>query len=68
MLISEAATFIAPAIPKASTTWADVGAGDGTFTSALLSLLGASARVYAVERDATSIAVLEALNDRRISV
>jgi SAM-dependent methyltransferase len=68
MKVSEAASFIAPAIHPGSRTWADFGAGEGTFTRALASLLGPSARIHAVERDAAGIAALEALADERISV
>ena len=51
MHLSDAATLIAPAISAAGTTWADLGAGTGTFSRALASLLGPSGRVYAVDRD-----------------
>jgi SAM-dependent methyltransferase len=69
MKVSEAARLIAPAVVVGGTTmWADLGAGEGTFTRALVSLLGPSARVYAVERDAAGVAALEALKDPRISV
>lgn len=35
--------------------WADFGAGDGTFTHALVELLGPGSLVYAVDRDATAL-------------
>jgi SAM-dependent methyltransferase len=40
-------------------TWADVGSGDGTFTRALIQLLGREARVYAIDRDARALASLQ---------
>lgn len=39
--------------------WADVGAGDGTFTRALVVLLGRDARIYAIDRDRRALASLE---------
>ena len=36
---------------EGASTWADLGAGAGTFTRALASLLGRSGTVYAVDRD-----------------
>ena len=39
--------------------WADFGAGDGTFTRGLVELLGPDARVFAVDRDARSLAALD---------
>jgi len=41
------------------TVWADFGAGGGTFTRALVELLGPSARVFAVDRDAVSLPSLD---------
>ncbi len=52
---TEAAGLIAEAIPGRGGTWADLGAGDGTFTRALARLLGPSARIYAVDRDAEAV-------------
>ena len=40
-------------------TWADLGAGRGTFTRALVEVLGPNGRVIAVDRDPTMIAELE---------
>jgi SAM-dependent methyltransferase len=39
--------------------WADLGAGDGTFTRALVELLGRSSRIFAVDRDPRAVAALE---------
>ena len=38
--------------------WADFGAGDGTFTNALVELLGPASVVYAIDRDATALAAI----------
>lgn len=50
--------LLAAAIPPEPGTWADVGSGDGTFTRALVELLGPESRVYAVDRDARAITAL----------
>src|SRR5690606_11791159 len=47
--VSEAADLITAAVTEGG-TWADLGAGSGTFTRALASLLGAAGTVYAVDR------------------
>jgi SAM-dependent methyltransferase len=60
----EAAALIAPAIPERGETWADLGAGRGTFTAALASLLGPAGRVYAVDRDRSSVELLRGLGRR----
>ena len=55
----DAVALIAAALPKhGGRVWADFGAGDGTFTRALLELLGPGARIYAVDRDATALAAI----------
>ena len=60
MNVNEAALLIGTAIPaNAGGTWADFGAGDGTFTLALARLLGAQARVFAVDRDQRALGELE---------
>jgi SAM-dependent methyltransferase len=56
MNVRDACALIAAAIPQPGETWADLGAGDGTFTRALVELLGPSGRVYAVDRDANAVA------------
>jgi SAM-dependent methyltransferase len=62
----EAVDLIAAAIPvrtaesnESGATWADFGAGDGTFTRALAQLLGANSRIYAVDRDPAAVAALQ---------
>jgi ubiquinone/menaquinone biosynthesis C-methylase UbiE len=51
----EAIALIRDAIPGAGGTWADLGAGSGTFTRALASLIGSEGSVYAVDRDAGAL-------------
>ena len=55
----EAAALIASAVGDRGGTWADVGAGDGTFTRALVQLLPPGSRVYAVDTDAKALRELE---------
>jgi SAM-dependent methyltransferase len=55
---SEAVALIEGAVPRGTKTWADVGSGDGTFTRALLELLGHDARIYAIDRDARALTLL----------
>jgi ubiquinone/menaquinone biosynthesis C-methylase UbiE len=55
---AEAVSLIDGAVPRGTGTWADVGAGDGTFTRALAELLGPDARIYAVDRDPRALASL----------
>ena len=55
---SEAIELIRGAVDRPGGTWADLGAGDGTFTRALMKLLGPTARIYAVDRDARALARL----------
>jgi|1186.fasta_scaffold529294_2 SAM-dependent methyltransferase len=59
----DAAQLIAPGV--SGRVWADLGAGRGTFTMALATLLGPAGRVYAVERDAGAAEALEKLARRR---
>jgi ubiquinone/menaquinone biosynthesis C-methylase UbiE len=50
MDVSDAAALIAPAV-RVGEVWADLGAGGGTFSRALASLVGPAGRIYAVDRD-----------------
>src|SRR5262249_7439270 len=59
MNIHDASALIAGAIPDRGGVWADVGAGEGTFTRALVELLGPDARIYAVDRDARALAAID---------
>lgn len=43
-------------MPRERGVWVDMGAGDGTFTRALVELLGPAGRIYAVDRNARAIA------------
>ncbi|HEY7728307.1 MAG TPA: class I SAM-dependent methyltransferase [Candidatus Eisenbacteria bacterium] len=56
----DAVELIRAAVPGGGgpAAWADIGAGRGTFTAALARLLGPGSRIYAVERDARSLAAL----------
>jgi SAM-dependent methyltransferase len=40
--------------------WADLGAGTGTFTRALVRILGAGSTIYAVDDDSSAVAALRA--------
>jgi SAM-dependent methyltransferase len=51
----EAAALIASAVDDRAGTWADIGAGDGTFTRALAEQIGPGSRVYAVDTDAKAM-------------
>jgi ubiquinone/menaquinone biosynthesis C-methylase UbiE len=55
----DAVTLLAPAIDGTGGTWADLGAGEGTFTRALAELLGPTSRIYAVDRDPDAVAALK---------
>lgn len=48
-----------PATAAHMPLWADLGAGDGAFTLALADLLGAEARILAVDRDAHALTRLQ---------
>lgn len=54
----EAARLIAGAVVPRAGAWADLGAGEGTFTRALASLLEPGSRIFAVDRDASALEVL----------
>jgi SAM-dependent methyltransferase len=54
----DAVRLVEGAIPRRAGTWADLGAGDGTFTRALVELLGARSRIYAVDRDTRALSAL----------
>lgn len=59
MTPEDAIALLTPAIDSKGGVWADLGAGEGTFTRALAELLGPTARIYAVDRDADAVAALE---------
>lgn len=56
---SEAVALIASAVGHRGGAWADIGAGDGTFTRALVELLEPGSRVYAVDGDAAALREIE---------
>ncbi|HKW46950.1 MAG TPA: class I SAM-dependent methyltransferase [Gemmatimonadaceae bacterium] len=56
----DAARLIAPAV-RVGESWADLGAGTGTFTVALAQLVGPTATVFAVEREISAIRALDVL-------
>lgn len=58
MNTTDAIALLRDAVPLRPGSWADVGAGNGTFTRALAQLLGPASRLYAVDRDAGAIASL----------
>jgi ubiquinone/menaquinone biosynthesis C-methylase UbiE len=60
----DARALIERAVGGHGGTWADIGAGTGTFTRALVELLGPNSTVYAVDRDAEALA---GLSNRRIA-
>jgi ubiquinone/menaquinone biosynthesis C-methylase UbiE len=55
----DAAALLAGAVPQRAGIWADLGSGEGTFTRALVQLLGPNSRIYAVDRNAPAIASLK---------
>jgi len=60
----DAIALVRDAVVEPGGTWADLGAGTGTFSRALASLLGPTGRVYAVDRDARALHELERLAGR----
>lgn len=64
----DARAFLADAVGDARGNWADLGAGTGTFTRALHSLLAPGSRVYAVDRDASVIPDLEKIGDAVVAI
>jgi trans-aconitate methyltransferase len=56
--IEDAVTLIRSAVQGREGTWADLGAGRGTFTKALAQVLGADSRILAVDRDPGAVAEL----------
>jgi ubiquinone/menaquinone biosynthesis C-methylase UbiE len=64
----DAREFLAGAVGDARGAWADVGAGTGTFTRALRSLLSSNGRIYAIDRDSSAVAALKRLGDNVIAI
>lgn len=61
---NEAEDLLRDVVPPEGRAWADLGAGEGTFTRALAEILGPGARIHAMDRDARAIAALERLAKR----
>jgi SAM-dependent methyltransferase len=55
---TDALELIRSAVVPHAGVWADLGAGDGTFTRALAEMLAPGSRVYAVDRDRRALATL----------
>jgi SAM-dependent methyltransferase len=64
----EAIELISTAVAGSGALWADVGAGSGTFTRALRSILPTGSRVYAVDKDPGAIALLSEIGDNVVPV
>ena len=61
MQTADAVALIRDAVEDGGNRWADLGAGRGTFTRALVEILGADGSVIAADRDAGSVAELQEL-------
>lgn len=61
MTLAEAIEFLRPAVDSETLTWADLGAGSGTFTEALAHMVGPSGTVFAVDHDPVAATRLRAL-------
>ena len=55
----EAIALISGAVTKPGGVWADLGAGSGTFTRALATLVGPTGTVYAVDRNPGALQELD---------
>ena len=60
MQIEDAAALIHSSVEGRQGTWADLGAGRGTFTRALARILGAGSKIYAVDKEEHAVAELDA--------
>jgi trans-aconitate methyltransferase len=64
MKIEEATAFIAPAVnTKEPQVWADLGCGDGLFSSALDRLLPAGSTIHAIDKEVQSLSKHQAKNE-----
>jgi ubiquinone/menaquinone biosynthesis C-methylase UbiE len=57
--LREAVALLAPAVPRGTASWAEFGAGRGTFTRALAAIVGAGGHVLAIDRDDVALSALE---------
>ena len=55
MIERDAVALIRDAVDNGAGTWADLGCGAGTFTRALVDLLGSDRTIIAVDQDATAL-------------
>lgn len=62
MEIRDAVSLIQQAVGNSAGTWADLGAGSGTFTRALADLLPPGSTIYAIDAEARALASLRAEN------
>jgi len=56
--ISKAITLLKPGVPGPGGVWADIGCGDGIFTSALHTLIRPHGEIYAVDQDPAALDAL----------
>ncbi len=61
MQLDDAIALIRSAVTGKEGAWADLGAGRGTFTRALASVLGPDSRIHAVDVDSGTVDELEVL-------
>ena len=63
-----AAELIADGVGETGSIWADIGAGTGTFTRALRSLLPPESRIYAIDNDPQAVVELRRIGHGVIPV
>src|SRR4051812_8048173 len=68
MEIRDAVSLIRDAVGQGAGKWADLGAGGGTFTRALVEILAPDSTVYAVDSNARALASIRADATRVITV
>jgi ubiquinone/menaquinone biosynthesis C-methylase UbiE len=56
--IQKATVLLRPGIPDSGGVWADIGCGDGIFTSALYTLIQPDGEIYAVDRNQSALDAL----------
>ena len=61
MDVNDAVALVRDAVGAGPGVWADLGAGTGTFTQALVRILDDKSTIYAIDRDASSLTELRAL-------
>ena len=64
MTTHEAISFVEGAVGAGGGVWADLGAGSGVFTRALVELLGPEARIFAIDHDLRAVARLRRWSSR----